>query len=137
MVKTSEAEAGCLPADLGWPTAGCRGRSGQRPCQSGGEAYWGSDGEGAHQSLARDGDGGRHRGAPVRGRRSRGNPELKRCQCNPGRSGARGGRDGAGRWLERPVVDELAKERRQRGTSDGSMGKWLRAPVVRAMSTAG
>jgi hypothetical protein len=96
-----------------------------------------SDGEGAHQSLPHDGDGSRCMGAPVRGRRSWGNPELKRCQCTPGRSGAHGGRDGAGRWPERPVVCELKEERRRRGTGDGSTGKWLRASVVRARSTAG
>jgi hypothetical protein len=73
----------------------------------------------------------------VRGQRSGGNPELKRCRCNPGRSGARGGRDGARRWLERPVVSELMEERQWRGTGDGSTGKWLRVPVVRAMTTAG
>jgi hypothetical protein len=73
----------------------------------------------------------------VRGRRSGGNPELKRCRCNPGRSGARGGRDRAGRWPERPIVGELTVEQRRRGTGNGSSGKWLRAPVVRATSTAG
>jgi hypothetical protein len=102
--KTGEAKAGGLPTDSDWPTAGCRGRSGRCPCQSLGEAYWGgSDREAAHQSLAPDGDGGRRRGAPVRGRRSGGNPELKRCRCTLGWSGAHGGMDRAGRWPERPL----------------------------------
>jgi hypothetical protein len=56
----------------------------------------------------------------VRGRRSGGNPELKRCRCTPGRIGARGGRDGAGRWLERPIVSRggtatEGNERREHG----------------------
>jgi hypothetical protein len=102
-----------------------------------GKPIGGADGEGAHRILAHDGDEGRRRGAPVRGRRSGGNPELKWCWCTLGRSGARGGRDGAGRWLERSVVGELVEEWRRRGTSDGSMGKWLRGPVVRATSTVG
>jgi hypothetical protein len=76
-----------------------------------GEPIAASDGEGAHRSLAHEGDGGRCRGAPVRGRRSGGNPELKRCRCTLGRSGAHGGRDGARKWPERLVVDELTEER--------------------------
>jgi hypothetical protein len=97
----------------------------------------GSDGEGPHWSLAHDGDGGRRRGAPVRGRRSEGNPKLKQCRCTPGRSSAHGGRDGAGRWTERSVVCELTKEWQRRGTGDGSTGKWLRASGLRKTSTAG
>jgi hypothetical protein len=31
----------------------------------------------------------------------------------------------------------LDQPQNPKGTSDGSMGKWLRAPVVRAMSSAG
>jgi hypothetical protein len=58
----------------------------------------GSDGEEAHRRLAHDDDGGRRRGALVRGRTSGGNLELKRCRCTPGRSGAGRGRNGAGRW---------------------------------------
>jgi hypothetical protein len=102
-----------------------------------GNPIGGSNGEGAHRSLAQDGDDNRCRGATMRGRRSGGNPELKRCRCTPGRSGAHGGRDGDGRWPKRLVVGELVEERRWRGTGDRSTGKWLRAQVVRATSTAG
>jgi hypothetical protein len=90
--------------------AGYRGRSGRRPGRSQGEAYWGVGRGGGHQSLAHDGDGGRRRGALVRGRRSGGNPELKWYLCTPGRSGPSEGKDRAERLLEQPVVGELVEE---------------------------
>jgi hypothetical protein len=77
----------------------------------------------------------KRRGAPVRGRRSGQNWSWSGCQSTPGRAGAHEGRDWAGGWPERPVVDELTEEQRRRRTSDGSTEKELRAPVVRSTST--
>jgi hypothetical protein len=63
-------------------------------------------------------------------------PELEWVPKYSGAGGARRGRDGARRWLERPVLGELAEERRRRGTGDGSTERELSAPVVRSTSTA-
>jgi hypothetical protein len=132
--KNRGSQSRQIPAGRWW--AAREGRASVL-ARAAGKPIGGLDREGAHRSLAHDSDGNQRRGAPVRGRRSGENPELKRCHCTPGRSGACEGRDRAGRWPERPVVGERVEERRWRGTGDGNTGKWLRLLVVRAMSTTG
>jgi hypothetical protein len=96
--------AACRPIPIGRRRVAGEGRVGVRARAEGKPVGGGgSDREAAHRSMAPDGDGGRRRGAPVRGRRSGGNPELKRCRCTLGWSGAHGGMDRAGRWPERPL----------------------------------
>jgi hypothetical protein len=60
----------------------------------------GSDGEGAHRSMATTAMAVEHWGAPVRARRSGLSQSWSGCRSTPRRGGAHGGRDGLGdAWM--------------------------------------
>jgi hypothetical protein len=65
-----------------------------------GNSIGGSDGEGAHRSMATTAMAVGHWGAPVRARRSGLSQSWSGCRSTPRRGGARGGRDGLGdAWM--------------------------------------